>query len=453
MRKQLFGSVAAVLAGAGAVFGQQTTPAPDPLSPYLVVAGPIVTASVVGPSAAPVLLPVPGKPTAGTTTETGNGIVADGGSTGVRPGVDFLPNPCDVCPRSPKWYGDLAYLLAWIKNGNNSTPLVTAGTPTNFGVIGSPGPVAVLFGGRDIEFDGFTGVRGTVGRWFDDKATFGFEAGGFLLERRSELFSVFGNGDPTGTVVIARPLIDTTLPPPGEDVFVIAEPGVQTGGVIASASSRLWGAEGNFVCNWSDRCRTRLDLLAGFRYVDLLETLTINESSALLGTQFAANEVDAFDCRSQFYGGQIGTRWVWTRGRLSVTSVSKVALGFTHEVIERLGSTTFFGFGAAPVTVLGGQLVLPSNYGRDTRDRFAVSPASQLLLGYRVTKNATAFIGYEFLYISSVVRPGENVDRVLDPAGLPLPSGPGAVTTRPFRGLIGSDFYVNALSVGMSINF
>ena len=67
-----------------------------------------------------------------TTESVVDGIVADGGSTGLRPGVDCLPNPCDVCQRSPRWYGDLAFLLVWIKDGRNPTPLVTAGTAANF---------------------------------------------------------------------------------------------------------------------------------------------------------------------------------------------------------------------------------------------------------------------------------------------------------------------------------
>ena len=60
-------------------------------------------------------------------------------------------------------------------------------------------------------------------------------------------------------MVISRPLADTTLPPPGEDVFVVAQPGVQSGGITAAASSRLWGAEGNLVLNYRDQCQRRID--------------------------------------------------------------------------------------------------------------------------------------------------------------------------------------------------
>jgi hypothetical protein len=442
MRQHLFAAAAAVWM-AGSTWGQQPAQLPDGAPED----------AVVNSVSSPALLPVPGTPTTATPETVTDGIVADGGSTGLRPGIDCLPNPCDVCQRSSRLYGDVAFLLAWFKDGPNPTPLVTSGTAANFGVLGSPGIVSVLYGARDIDFDTFNGARATIGYWLDNKATTGVEASGFLLERRANLFNVFSDGGPNSTIVIARPLVDTTLPPPGEDVFVVAQPGMQSGGVTATASSRLWGAEGNLVRNWRDHCQSRIDLLAGFRYIDLLETLTINESTSLLGTPLAANEVDAFECRNQFYGGQLGARWTISRGPLSLTSVSKLALGATHESITRLGSTTFFGFGPSPITVLGGQLVLPSNYGQDTRDRFAVAPATSLQVAYQMTRHASVFMGYDFLYISSVVRPGDNVDRVLDPAGLPLPSGPGTVAARPAGGIKGTDFYVNALTMGLSFTY
>jgi hypothetical protein len=442
MRRQLFAAATATFI-AGSAWGEPPVQLPDGTPADAIVSG----------ASSPALLPAPGSAPTAVTESAVDGIVADGGSTGLRPGVDCLPNPFDLCQRAPRFYGDVAFLLAWFKDGPNPTPLVTSGTAQNFGTLGSPGIISVLYGARDIDFGTFNGARATVGYWLDNKATTGIEASGFVLERRADLFNVFSDGGPNSTIVIARPLVDTTLPPPGEDVFVVAQPGVQSGGVTATASSRLWGAEGNLVRNFRDHCQSRIDLLGGFRYIDLLETLTINESSALIGSPMAANEVDSFECRNQFYGGQFGARWTITRGPLSLTTVSKLALGTTHESITRLGSTTFFGFGPAPITVLGGQLVLPSNYGQDTRDRFAVAPATSLQVAYQMTRHASVFMGYDFLYISSVVRPGENIDRVLDPAGLPLPTGPGTVAARPAGGIKGSDFYVNAITMGLSFTY
>jgi hypothetical protein len=236
-------------------------------------------------------------------------------------------------------------------------------------------------------------------------------------------------------------------------VFVFAEPGIQEGGVFIASTSQLWGVEGNFLCNLRDCRQTRWDLLAGFRYLDLHERLTVNEATLLFDPGTATNAVDEFDARNQYYGWQLGLRSTLTRGRLSLISTSKLALGFTHQVLDRRGSTTFFEFGPDPITVQGAQLVLPGNYGRDTRDKFAVLPAGSIQVAYQVTKYMTAFIGYEGLYLSDVVRPGANVDRVLDPQGLPLPEGPGVATARPSRGFETDDFWASAVQFGLGFRY
>src|SRR5262245_25082572 len=105
MRRQMLAAATAAFM-AGTSWGQQPAHLPE---------GPPADA-ILNSVGSPALLPVPGTPTAATTESVVDGIVADGGSTGLRPGVDCLPNPCDVCQRSPRWYGDLAFMLAWIKD-------------------------------------------------------------------------------------------------------------------------------------------------------------------------------------------------------------------------------------------------------------------------------------------------------------------------------------------------
>src|SRR5436190_23032087 len=60
-----------------------------------------------------------------------------GGSTGLRPGVDCLPAPNDVCRPSPRFYGDVAYLLTWIKDGPRNFPLAatTPSSAVGFGIV------------------------------------------------------------------------------------------------------------------------------------------------------------------------------------------------------------------------------------------------------------------------------------------------------------------------------
>src|SRR5581483_8446852 len=96
-----------------------------------------------------------------------------------------------------------------------------------------------------------------------------------------------------------------------------------------------------------------------------------NQSTVDLGTGTGLNTADLFDTRNQFYGGQLGTRWTATRGRLSLSWVSKIAVGDSHEVVDRQG-TTLAVTPAGTFGIPGGLLVGPANAGRDTRDQFAV---------------------------------------------------------------------------------
>src|SRR5262245_60116000 len=112
MRKGMLWTVASTLIVAGTTLAQ----APGYL-PSAADLPPSVAGVVVG---TPVLLPA--SPESASPAAAGPGLT--GGSTGLRPGIDCLPEPCDVCKKSPSLYGDLAYLLTWVKNGPSPGPLV-----------------------------------------------------------------------------------------------------------------------------------------------------------------------------------------------------------------------------------------------------------------------------------------------------------------------------------------
>jgi hypothetical protein len=81
------------------------------------------------------------------------------------------------------------------------------------------------------------------------------------------------------------------------------------------------------------------------------------------------------------------------------------------------------GVGAFP----GGLLALPgANIGNFTRDKFAVLPEVGLKVGYHVTPNLRLAVGYNFLYLSDVVRPGDQIDSGLDVTRIPNFPVPGA---------------------------
>ncbi len=424
MRKGWLSSVATALVGAGSALAQGPS--------YL----PGEAAMPVGPAAGmPALLsaepapPPPAPPAPPAMT---------GGSTGLVPGVDCLP---ESVPHHDRFFGDVAYMLTWIKNGPNPGPLAVA-APAGAPLFG-PGTTA-LIGGRDIEYDAFSGVRATAGMWFGCDAAVGVEAAGFLLERQALRDRFVNDGTATNPVVLARPFVD--VGGAGLTGFPVGGPGFP-GDVAFKTTSRLWGSEANALLNWRDDGRRRTDLLTGFTYYNLRERLGVSSSTTIAGTGASVAFDDEIDTRNQYYGWQVGTRTAWSLGRLSLTMTSKLALGLTHEAVDRFGNSTLVVPGVGPVASPTGFLVQPSNAGRVTTDRFAVALPSQLLVGYQVTNHVTAFVGYDFMYISSVARPGDQVDLAFQTS----PATGAAV--RPAGGMRVDDFWANSALFGLAVKF
>ena len=77
-------------------------------------------------------------------------------------------------------------------------------------------------------------------------------------------------------------------------------------------------------------------------------------------------------------------------------------------------------------TASGGLLVLPpANQGRFTTDWFAVSPELNLTAGMQVTDSIRVSLGYTYLYLNSVIRPGSQVNSVINSGLVPTSSNFG----------------------------
>src|SRR5207253_2324930 len=82
--------------------------------------------------------------------------------------------------------------------------------------------------------------------------------------------------------------------------------------------------------------------------------------------------------------------------------------------------------GTAPVTAAGGLLAQSTNIGNHSRDSFAVVPELGVTLAYQVTSGVKLSVGYSALYLSEVVRPGDQIDPGVNPNLVPAFAG-GAV--------------------------
>jgi hypothetical protein len=293
------------------------------------------------------------------------------------------------------------------------------------------------------------GFRLSGGGWFDVGHTIGLAGSLFFLGQQSAGFGVTDRSG-SGNFVINEPLAGAPFS------TQVSAPGVDTGSVVVGASTRFWGADLDLLYNLYRGNAWTINLLGGYRYLELDESLTIASNSTLFTTTTytddlgnvlatappgsAVTVIDQFRTRNQFNGGQLGAQFQYWWRRWSIGGTAKLALGDTHEVVTVNGSTNVLPVNGAPVPLTGGNYAT-LQVGRYSADRFALAPEGQLTLGYQFTPLIRAQIGYDFLYLSSVARPGKQIDNSYDGV------------THPLVPMASSSFWAQGLTLGVQINF
>jgi hypothetical protein len=393
-------------------------------------------------------------------------------------------------------YADADYLHWWVHHG--PAPILLTTAPNNGinpngltgGILGQPG-TTTLFTGRDLDFGGISGVRGRAG------VNFGFwsvELGGFYLPKTNFEFNAVGN--PNGTPLLTIPFLDAATGSPSaldlssQDIF--GNPYI-AGGIRIQSDLLVWGYEANLIAHSIREGNRAVDLLFGFRAMELTENLRIDQtiSPALEGNvtvQFpraglgtdnyynvAANTpvyiVDRFGTRNQFYGGQVGGRFAWDFGPLSAELNAKVALGVTHQQASIDGSTNAAtvvhprtGTVLNNITTPGGVFALQGNTGSFSQNQFTMVPEIGVNLKYALTSQLFLRVGYSAMYWSNVARPGGQIDPVLNtkliPTGAQLPFPnladrfvPGQEQGRPYFAFRDTAFWAHGINVGMEFRY
>ena len=140
------------------------------------------------------------------------------------------------------------------------------------------------------------------------------------------------------------------------------------------------------------------------------------------------------------------------RGRWFTNLTTKIALGTVHQTAIIEGNQTISFDTGTTSSFPGGLLAVPGNIGQYTQNKFAVVPQVGLNIGYHVTPNFRVFMGYNFMYLSSVLRPGNQIDTNIDVTRIPNFPVAGATTlpfVRPTVPLKDTDFFTQGLSFGM----
>jgi Putative beta barrel porin-7 (BBP7) len=357
-------------------------------------------------------------------------------------------------------WANVEYLSFWMK-GNGLPPLVTTsptGTPqADAGVLGEPN-TRILFGG-DRAVDGQrNGGRITVGGWWIGDVL-GIEGNYWALGRETTSFravSDFSNGVASTDPILARPFTNAALADLPDSLIVafpafnppVGLPQNVSGRINASETSEVQSAGLGLRHLLSiDLVRDhRLFVVGGYRFFRLDEDLgiasTLQPMAADVLPGAFINTSDLFATTNQFHGGDVGLMSDLRRGIWILQTQARVAMGNMRETVIIDGQTTVFD-GVNTAYAQRGLLAQPNIIGFHHHDQFVVIPELDMKLGLQLTPCLRATAGYNFTYVSRVVRPGNEVDLVIDPVTHTRPAAP----VRP------TDLWIQGITAGLEFRF
>jgi hypothetical protein len=382
--------------------------------------------------------------------------------------------------RMSRLYGGVEYLHWWVKDAPLSVPLVSTGPEANKEgflinsdsriLYGAPFSPAV--GGNDKQsFPGFNGARLTVGYWLDDEQRYAVEASGFLLQSKTTTFQI--RGDASGQPGLRIPVYNTIpyapggacdpdrpmvcLIPPTEDGVPLAVPGDLTGGVKITNSLQLGGLDLTGVLPIYRDNSFQLSGLAGGTFLQLQEAFNLTADLEGLPTSdlYAGQSgyaIDEFKTRNRFYGATLGLRGRYAYGPAFIETTGRVSFGASQEVLTVNGG--YQDFNAPFVNSHGpyGIFAMPANEGQFSQTHFAVVPQVKVKVGYAITPGVELTVGYDFLYDSNVIRPGDQINRNIPKGQTFQQDNTTGSLTSPARLFRTTGFYAQGVSFGITVH-
>jgi hypothetical protein len=296
-----------------------------------------------------------------------------------------------------------------------------------------------------------TGARVGFGIWLDPEhnVTLGGKFYGLKSERQA--FFAASDGDP----ILARPFFNAVLNQ--QDALLIAFPGLVEGNIsVDHESDNFMGSEAYFQIMMLRECRRRVDLILGYHFLRMDDSLTINSFHTITeiggvlpaGTTFDLTE--QFRTENEFHGGEIGLAGNMARGCWSLDGLIKTSLGNQRQQVSIAG-TGEVNIPPGPAAPLnGGFLALPTNSGVFERNRFILVPEATLNLTYHHTPCLSFHMGYNIIWMTESVTSGDQIDLRLNLSQQAGPLVGPAFPQFPFRE---RDYWVQGINFGVNLDF
>ena len=356
------------------------------------------------------------------------------------------------------WVG-FEYMNVWIGE-RRLPPLVTTSPPGSEGVL--PG-AEVLFGGG-VGGDAQPAGRLTIGAWLDCNRRVGVVGRFFATE--SESIGFQANSDSSGSPLLARPFFETwdgAVGGVGPAAFQVS--GVRNindleftvqGHINAHSETEVLGADAYVRYMLHCSPGRRVDLIAGYQFSRIDDTLTISNVSDITPPIFGARveAQDSFKTLNKFHGGQIGLLGEMDRGPLTLSLLAKVGLGNMNEVVTISGQSRITDLAGGVSNNVGGILALPSNIGTYKKDKFTVIPELEAKAVWRLTRHLDFSVGYTIMYWNDLALAGDQIETF---NGLPVVNSSqwfGGTLDGPanpnLAEIVDTDLFLHALNVGFT---
>jgi len=362
----------------------------------------------------------------------------------------------------PRVWANAEFLLWWTKGVPVNTPLLTAATNPNDPTSGSLASTntAVLLGGQTYGLGTRYGGRFTLGATLDPDGTMGVEGSYLFIAPRSTTQLTGSDGSPNSPI-IGFPFANSGA---GETFQFVGGPGFP-GGSSLTLTNQLQSGELNTLFRVVQTQNLTLSGLVGCRYLYFKESLAYGLSDQ--GLAGSGNDgiygasIDHFQASNNFWGGNLGLRGEYRLGGLFVNATGKCALGAVNQVVDVSGASIFIGpagpgLPSATTVAPVGTYALGTNIGHHTQTGFGVVPEMNGNVGYDITCNIRAYVGYTFLYIDNVARPGTQIDHALNPTQSPgLGGAVGALSgaSVPAFSFSRTDFWAQGINFGLALNW
>jgi hypothetical protein len=359
----------------------------------------------------------------------------------------FLPGDVE----DPYWFR-FEYLSSWFHGYSVPAMLTTSNPQTSRGILGNEG-TTVLFGG-DLDLQQHQGGRFTFGFWVEPSHSWGFETRYFFLADRHAGVKFASRGAPLLAAPFFNALTDEQDAVPIANL-AITDLNARSGFADVYANSRLQGLELSSAHNYFRGPRGRVDLLWGYRYLRLDEGINNNIATFIpaaggtTGTLFLI--YDQFGTENSFHGinGCLRSQWWW--GCWSLDINTQIAIGATRASSHVFGQTTSVSPTGVVNTQVGGIYALPNNSGDTTHVRFSTASEFDIGLGYQWFDHVRLTLGYNVLYWTGVVRPGDLIDTRINPNQFPPVTSGGPLL--PEKRFSNTNFWANSLTLGLELRY